>query len=405
MRDLEVERVRFQPRDGAIRVVAARPDEGWHPASALLPTADDLLETYAELVRKGGHERLDVVYRSTVGLRFFCAVHSTRCGPGAGGLRRHDLVHKELDVVRDVLNLARSMTYKNTVANVERGGSKLCVHNPPLPPYDREAWLETLTEEIDLSGTITGPDSGFTAQDFQDLAARTDNVSGVRGGGTAVSAAFGVHIALQATAAGLGKPINETHIAIQGLGNLGGRLAEDLAREGARLTVTDQDHKRIDALLSVLTPAERKQVGVVAPYQIAQVESDILSPCAVGGIIEAGGIADLRCAAICGGANNQILADSLAEELTLAQRLKDAGVLYVPDWLVSAGGTIHGTMEARIGDAFDLKKAQARIRRICGWLVDEILEQAKRTGQTPLEVAVERYLPGAAGRASSPSGG
>lgn len=393
MRDLEVERVRFQPRDGSIRVVAARPEGAWQPALELLPGTEDLIATYSNLIRRGGHERFDLVYRSSVGLRFLCAVHSTEAGPGAGGLRRHDLVDPEEDVARDVLNLARAMTYKNLVAEVGRGGSKLCVHNPPLPPYDREAWLTALAEEIDLSGTITGPDSGFTPEDIQDLAARTDNVTGIRAGGTAVSAAFGVHVALQATAAALGHPINELHVAIQGLGGLGSRLADDLARSGARLTVTDQDHRRIDALLSGLTPSERKLVGVVAPYQITQVEADILSPCAIGGVIDAAGVPDLEAAAICGGANNQLRADCLDEELALARSLRDAGVLYVPDWLASAGGTVHGTMEACLGEAFDLKKAQARIRRICGWLVDEILERAKRTGRTPLEIACERYLP------------
>ena len=139
-------------------------------------------------------------------------------------------------------------------------------------------------------------------------------------------------------------------------------------------------------------PAERKLVGVVAPYQIAEVEADIFSPCAVGDVITLGGIDGLRCRAICGGANNQLHADSLGEELALAERIHDAGILFVPDWLASAGGTIHGVMEWEQGDAFDTKKAQARIRRISGWAVDALLEEAKRTGRVPLDIAVERHL-------------
>ena len=392
MRDLEVERLRFQARGERTRIVAARKDEAWQPAADLLPGCESLLEQYEAAFRTGGHERLDVVFRDGVGLRFLCAVHSSQAGPGAGGLRRHDLVDPEETVIRDVLNLARAMTYKNLAAKTSRGGSKLCIHNPPLPPYDREAWLEALTEEIDLSGTITGPDVGLTGADIRDLAARTDNVSGIRGGGTSVSAALGVHESLQATAAALGQPLNETHVTIQGLGGLGLTLATQLARDGAKLTVTDQDHGRIDALLAGLMPAERKLVGVVAPYQIAEVEADIFSPCAVGDVITLGGIDGLRCRAICGGANNQLHADSLGEELALAERIHDAGILFVPDWLASAGGTIHGVMEWEQGDAFDTKKAQARIRRISGWAVDALLEEAKRTGRVPLDIAVERHL-------------
>ena len=392
MRDLEVERLRFQARGERTRIVAARKDEAWQPAADLLPGCESLLERYEAAFRTGGHERLDVVFRDGVGLRFLCAVHSSQAGPGAGGLRRHDLVDPEETVIRDVLNLARAMTYKNLAAKTGRGGSKLCIHNPPLPPYDREAWLVALTEEIDLSGTITGPDVGLTGADIRDLAARTDNVSGILGGGTSVSAAFGVHEALQATAAALGQPLNETHVTIQGLGGLGLTLATQLARDGAKLTVTDQDHGRIEALLSGLTPDERKLVGVVAPYQISEVEADIFSPCAVGDVITMDGIDGLRCRAICGGANNQLRADTLGDELALAERLHDAGILFVPDWLASAGGTIHGVMESEQGESFDTKKAQARIRRISGWAVDALLEEAKRTGRVPLDIAVERHL-------------
>jgi leucine dehydrogenase len=253
--------------------------------------------------------------------------------------------------------------------------------------------LEALAEEIDLSGTITGPDSGLSREDILDLAARTSNVTGTRAGGTSVSAAFGVHEAVQATAAALGSPVNELHLVVQGLGSLGAPLAEQLAKEGAQLTVTDQDHRRIDLLLSALTPGERRQVGVVAPYQALDVEADILVPCAVGGLLDTAVARTLKCRAICGGANNQLVGSSLAEELDAARALHDAGVLFVPDWLASAGGTIHGTMEARDGDEFDLRKAHARIRRVCGWMVDELLERAKRTGRVPLEMAVERWLP------------
>ncbi len=392
MRDLEVERLRFQAQGERARVIAARRDEPWKPAADLLPDCKSLLALYEDPFLAGGHERLDVVFRDGVGLRFLCAVHSSRAGPGAGGLRRHDLVDPEETVVRDVLNLARAMTYKNLAAETGRGGSKLCIHNPPLPPYDRDAWLEALVEEIDLSGTITGPDTGLTGADMIDLAARTDNVSGILGGGTSVSAAFGVHEAIKATAAALGRPLNETHVAIQGLGSLGLELATQLAGDGAKLTVTDQDHGRIDALLSGLTPAERKLVGIVAPYQITEVEADILAPCAAGDVITADGIAGLNCRAICGGANNQLRAANLDDELALAERLHLAGILFVPDWLASAGGAIHGVMEATKGETFETKKARARIRRVSGWAVDAVLEDAKRTGRTPLHIAAERYL-------------
>lgn len=392
MRERAVERLRFRPADpGGRRVLGARRDEAWQDAGALLPERESDLAWVVQAVAAGGAERLDLVYREEIGLRFLCAVHSTARGPGAGGLRRRDLITPESEVILDALDLARAMTFKNAVADVPRGGSKLVVHGSPLPEYEREKWIRILAEEIDLSGTITGPDVGFAAGVYLDLARVSTNVSGVRDGGTGRSAAFGVGLALRAVLAALGLPINEARIVVQGLGTLGTELAVPLAQEGARLVVTDLDHRRIDAFLSGMLPEQRRQIDVIAPYQVFDSAADVLAPCAIGGILTERNTGALKVRAVCGGANNQLHAHSLAGELALARSLRDAGVLFVPDWLASAGGTIHGTMEAAEGDAFDLRRCRARIRRTCGWLVDEILEDAKRSGRTPMEIAADRF--------------
>ncbi len=76
----------------------------------------------------------------------------------------------------------------------------------------------------------------------------------------------------------------------------------------------------------------------------------------------------------------------------LARILHDAGVLYVPDWMVSAGGAIHGVMEFLGGEEFEPKRALARIHRVCGWQVDEILSESRLRGHPPFELARNRYL-------------
>jgi leucine dehydrogenase len=392
MRDASIERVRFKRTEEGTRVLAARRDDAWAQCRELLPTSQEDIETVAGLFELGGHERFDLVYREEIGLRLLCAVHSSRLGPGAGGLRRHELSDSEIDVIKDVLNLARMMTYKNTVADLGRGGSKICVHHPDIPSYAREEWLQCLVEEIDISGTITGPDSGYDGSVFRDLAALSTNVTGVLAGGTSRSAASGVFAAIKATVAALGQAVPETKIAIQGLGNLGTYLAEDLCNDGAALIVTDKDHRRIDAFLGSLTPDARKRVDVRAPYQILDSECDIFSPCAIGGVIGQETIDKMQVRAICGGANNQLMASSLEHEMELARSLMDHNILFVPDWLASAGGAIHGIMERDMGDEFEPRLALARINRVCGWMVDEVLALAKATGTSPLDIAVNRYL-------------
>src|SRR5262245_7492510 len=267
-----VERLRFRRTPQGTHVVAARPDAAFEPAAALLAGSEQDLEKVRRIFEIGGHERLDLALRDPPGLRFLCAVHSTAAGAGAGGLRRRDLVTPEFEVIVDVLNLARAMTYKNAAAGSRRGGSKLVIHGSPLPEYERRLWLEAIAEEIDISGTITGPDVGFATQVFVELGALSSNVTGYRGGGTAEAAALGVHVAIGATLSALGRPASEAKVVVQGLGALGGALVRRLAADGAKLVVTDLDHRRIDDLLASLDPEARRLVGVVAPYQALDVE-------------------------------------------------------------------------------------------------------------------------------------
>ena len=71
------------------------------------------------------------------------------------------------------------------------------------------------------------------------------------------------------------------------------RLAEHLLAVGARVTVAD--------------PVARMEgVGVVAPDDAHRVECDIYSPNAYGAVLSEVTIPELRCAAVCGAANNQL---------------------------------------------------------------------------------------------------
>ena len=63
---------------------------------------------------------------------------------------------------------------------------------------------------------------------------------------------------------------------------------------------------------------------------------DVLSPCAVGGIIDLEAAQRMRAWALCGAANN-CLGDPQAADV-----LRQRGILHVPDLIASAGGVICG---------------------------------------------------------------
>lgn len=382
------ERLRWKRESGAVRVLCAQPDGDWDQASTIFREVELAPVTLA--FARGGHERLDFVWRAETGMRLVCAVHSTELGPGSGGLRRHDLVVPERELVRDALNLSRAMTCKQAAAGIKRGGSKLCLQSPGVPEYGRDRYLSVLAEEIDLSGTLTGPDTGLPPSVFEALAVRSPNVTCCGSGVQAAS--HGVRAAIGATAAALGGPLSELHLGLQGLGALGLPLARKLITEVSKLSVTDTNHHRIDLLTSSLNPDERERLQIVPPYQIGELALDIFVPCALGALITEERIPKLRVRAICGGANNILAADSLSEELTLARWLLEAGILFVPDWLSSAGAAIHAATQLVEGVNFDESHARAKVLRHCGGTVDQILSEARQTAHAPLEIAVRELL-------------
>ena len=130
--------------------------------------------------------------------------------------------------------------------------------------------------------------------------------------------AWGVFHALKAVAERLwgDSTLDGRHVAIAGVGKVGSALARHLAEAGCRLTLADVRGDVAAAL------ADELGARTVDPDTIHQVECDVLSPCALGATINERTIPELRCAAVCGCANNQLATDIDGE------RLADAGVLY-----------------------------------------------------------------------------
>ncbi|MEA3019457.1 MAG: leucine dehydrogenase, partial [Actinomycetota bacterium] len=115
-------------------------------------------------------------------------------------------------------------------------------------------------------------------------------------------------------------------------------LVADVAEEHAQRVAADTGAERVAALDAI------------------QAECDVYSPCAVGGTLSAESIPRLRCRIVAGSANNQLADPSDAD------RLREAGILYAPDYVISAGGVIQLVgLEDRGWDDDELERHLARI--------------------------------------------
>jgi leucine dehydrogenase len=168
--------------------------------------------------------------------------------------------------------------------------------------------------------------------------------------------------------------LNGKHVAVQGVGHVGGYVCGHLAKAGAKLTITDVNPEAL-AQVSQATGAK-----VVPPDEIYDVAADIFSPNALGAIINPNTLPRLKAKVIAGGANNQLSTPDMGEKVL------EKGILYAPDYVINGGGIIN--VAAEISGAYDPAWVEGKVRRLVQTL-GEVLDQAKTENRASNRVADE----------------
>lgn len=282
------------------------------------------------------YEQLVFCHDKSAGLRAIIAIHDTTLGPALGGVRMW-MYNSEAEAVRDALRLARGMTYKNAAAGLNLGGGKAVIIGDPAKDKS-EALFRTFGRFIEgLNGRyITAEDVGTTEEDMDIIYEETDYVTGVSpafgsSGNPSPVTAFGVYRGMKAAAKVVfgSDDLGGKTIAVQGQGNVAYTLCQHLHKEGANLIVTDLDKTRVQRAVEQFNA---KAVDVNAIYDV---ECDIFSPNALGGIINDETIPRLKCRIVAGPANNQLQEERHGDMLTAEN------IAYVPDFVLNAGGVIN----------------------------------------------------------------
>lgn len=331
------------------------------------------------------HELVELVHDRKSGLTAIIAIHSTHLGPAAGGTRFWHYPKPE-GAIRDALRLSRGMSYKNAMAGLPMGGGKAVVlldRNGTKTPET----LAAFGDAVDALGGryVTAEDVGATEADMVAISHRTPHVCGLPaeagsiGGDPGPFTAMGIYHGIKAAVAHkLGKDsVKGVRVAIQGCGSVGGGLARLLAKDSARLTLSDIDADRAKTLA--------REVGgeASAPDQVMGTACDVFSPNALGAILDEEGIARLDCQIVAGGANNQLARPE--HGALLAER----GILYAPDYVINAGGIINVGLEylcRQHGQPCDINELRKRIAQIPNRL-EAIWQESDASGTSPGVVA------------------
>lgn len=330
------------------------------------------------------HEKIIYCYDGNVGLKAIIAIHSTALGPAFGGCRMKKYNSDE-DALFDVLRLSQYMSLKNAVANVSAGGGKSVIIADPQTEKTPEL-LESFALAVDSLGGMyyTAPDLNMSVVDLNYIGKFTKYMMGgdfsETFGNPSMATAYGVYLGIKT---GMEikfgyKNLAGVKVAVQGVGQVGTCLVELLSKDGAKILVADTNQERIDNVKG------KFDVKIVKPEDIYDVDCDIFSPAAQGGIINENTIPRLKCKLIAGAANNQLLKNSDAE------LLHRRNIYFIPDFIISCGGVIMGEAEVK-GYTYDQAFKKIEIVKDNVHKVDTIAREKDITpNQAAFEMAWER---------------
>ena len=343
-----------------------------------------LITPKREVTVQVAFERDDGKIETVLGYR---VQHDNARGPMKGGLRYHPAV--DLDEVRALASL---MTWKTAVVDLPYGGAKGGIGIDPRTLSKRE--LERITRAfVDQIHEIVGPDSDIPAPDMgtnhEVMAWFRNQWEKYHGFNPAVITGkpveeYGSRGREEATGRGVGtlavkmlKRLNrkpeQTRTAIQGFGNVGSHAAKYLYESAFPIVaVSDVSGAyvnpkglNIPELLSYVL----KNKGLLAGYQGAEridpdqllaLDVELLIPAALGDVITAKNVDQIKANLIIEGANGPIDPEADA-------KLNERNVLVLPDILANAGGVTVSYFE------------WAQNRQHYKWTLDRVRQELDRT--------------------------
>lgn len=330
-----------------------------------------------DALAREGFEEVAALHDRTSQLRGFLGIHDSVHGPAFGGIRRWSY-HDEDQALRDCLRLSRAMTHKCALAGLAAGGAKIVVlDRPELDSRLAYAHLGAVLERLD-GRVYAGPDVGTGREQLEWISEHTRFVTRPEPHGPgelADSTCAGVIAGMSAALRHLDgeEDWGRRTIVVQGLGEIGRRVARRLKERGARVLAAELD---ADRAVSVARELDVELVDAACEFDQP---CDIFAPCALGGILHDLSITRLRCRIVAGAANN-VLARSVH-----ADRLHALGILYVPDIVLSAGALIRGALFHLEGRREPVDAIGGRV----GATSTALLEDARERCAPPARVAFD----------------
>jgi glutamate dehydrogenase/leucine dehydrogenase len=359
-----------------------------------------------------GPEYVLKVYDPKIGMAGFLVIDNTKRGPGKGGIRMTANVTEE-----EVWRLARTMTWKNAIADIPFGGAKAGIVWPGGTAKLKKQYIQSFARTIKPfipKYYIAGPDVNTGEQEMRWFVEATGDWRSATGKPANLciktqagkrkcglphelgSTGFGVAHAARVASELKKIPIANATVAIDGFGNVGSFAFKFLKQFGATI-VAVRDSRGTAYLPSGLEfkkliklKSQNQSVSdypgatKLSPDEIFGLEVDILIPASVTDVINEHNKNAIRAKIIVEGANIP-MSEEIEEELF------GRGILIVPDFIANAGGVISSYAEYRGYSPermFELVKQ--KVSRNTKLVLEESLKSKKNPRAVALALAKKR---------------
>lgn len=354
-----------------------------------------------------GPEYIVKVYDPKIGMEGFLVIDNTILGPGKGGIRMTPGVTEE-----EVWRLARTMTWKNALADIPFGGAKAGIIWNGGPESTKKEYIYSFAKAIKLltpKKYIAGPDVNTGEKEMQWFVEATGNwrsatgkpanlcmqIFGKKGERCGIphefgSTGFGVAQAARMAVELKGMEIQNLTVAIEGFGNVGRFAFKYLNQMGARIVAvadsrgTIYNKQGLEEERLLLLKEEKKSVAEYAYGQklshdeIFGLPVDLLIPASVTDVIKEANMDTIRAKIIVEGAN-------IPMRESIEDKLFNKGILIVPDFVANAGGVISSYAEYR---GYNPKRMFELVEKKIKKITREVLEECIKKRENPRKIAL-----------------
>lgn len=369
------------------------------------------LEKFAD---EFGPELILEVHDAKVGLKGILVIDNTALGPGKGGIRITPTVD-----VEEVFRLARTMTWKNALAELPFGGAKsgIIANVKNISKEKKKELIQAFARELKVVSPkkyIAAPDVNTAEEEMKWYVEANGNWRSATGKPANVcmklfgkpgekcgipheygSTGFGVAHAARVAVEHLGWD-NHHSVAIEGFGNVGTFAAKYLSEVGFKIvTVSDSkgciyvsegiDLDRLqETKIKTGSVVNYKGGKILQGKELFELPVDVIIPAALSDSINENNFDKIKAKIIVEAAN-------IPTTPEIEERLHKKGILVVPDFVANAGGVISSYAEYRGHNPkrmFEL--IEKKIRKNTKLVLNRAKKENVKPRDAAMKIAIER---------------